>query len=69
MPNAPLSSSRVASSIAPAQTRTTGVTPAGNAAMQSCVASCMVKAPCSMSMNMMSCPVEAAINGAATLRR
>ena len=35
MPSAPLSSARVASSIALAQTRTSGVTPVGSEAMQS----------------------------------
>lgn len=68
MPSAPLSNVRVASSIAPAQTRTMGVTPVGSAAMQSCVVSCTENAPCSVSMNIQSCPVACAITGAATVR-
>ena len=69
MPAAPLSSARVPSSIAPAQTRTIGVIPVGNAAMQICATSFCENAPCSVSMNSQSCPVAAAIMPAAAVRK
>ena len=69
MPSAPLSSARVASSIALAQTRTSGVTPVGNDAMQSCAISLTENEPCSLSRNSQSWPVAAASAGAAAVRR
>ena len=45
-----------------------GVTPVLSAAMQSCVASCTERAPCSMSMNSQSKPAAFASIGAATVR-
>ena len=43
--------------------------PVGSAAMQICVASCTVAAPCSISMNRKSWPPAFANSGAAMLRR
>ena len=46
-----------------------GGRPIGSPAMQICVASCTVAAPCSMSMNRKSWPPAAASIGAADVRR